>query len=333
MKKEDFILSIKKDLDFFIAKISRKYHWPVEGFSEWKAKIIERVKFNLFNTSFSSFPKGTFIDYDLSRKIKNLKDKFIVTVVDKASNNFCIMCKYFFKKLIIGEYNANNTYLKLKEDKKVIEKRIIAFSKKLKFKLNRITFPYLFPIVKFHKNPIKFRFIACGTNSYNSDISKRFFCFLKIILLKIKKEKNIIIESNVEVLDFIKSNDISSINTFDFENLYTSIPHEKIIEICEGIYDKYLFDEKIDRFNWLDLCKFNLFENVLFNGLDFYKQIIGIPQGNSFSGAFANIFLHFFEAKFLEHKVLNAFRYIDDLILFNCDNYNFIYSIYPGDLV
>ncbi|XP_042913575.2 thrombin inhibitor hemalin-like, partial [Parasteatoda tepidariorum] len=93
-----------------------------------------------------------------------------------------------------------------------------------------------------------------------------------------KIEKNIALNSNVEVLDYINNNDISSISTFDFENSYASIPHGKIIEICDGIYDRYLFNEKIDKSNWLDLFKFNLSENVLYNGLDFYKQIIGILQ-------------------------------------------------------
>ncbi|GBL94634.1 hypothetical protein AVEN_83956-1 [Araneus ventricosus] len=36
--------SIGRDLDIFIAKIARKYHWPIEGFGEWKHHILMEAK-------------------------------------------------------------------------------------------------------------------------------------------------------------------------------------------------------------------------------------------------------------------------------------------------
>ena len=49
----------------------------------------------------------------LSNSIKDLKNKLIFSTVDKASNNFCITCKLFYKEFLINEQLGNSTYTKL----------------------------------------------------------------------------------------------------------------------------------------------------------------------------------------------------------------------------
>ena len=53
------------------------------------------------------------------------------------------------------------------------------FAKKLKLHIYNLTFPYLFIMTKFHKNPIKFRFVTCATNSYSFYADKKKFQFIK----------------------------------------------------------------------------------------------------------------------------------------------------------
>ena len=56
-------------------------------------------------------------------------------------------------------------------------------------------------------------------------------------------------------------------------------------------------------------------------------------MGSSFSSAFGNIFLFSHKTNFIKHNI-NFFRYIDDIIVFNCDNFEDIFlSIYPKELV
>ena len=56
-------------------------------------------------------------------------------------------------------------------------------------------------------------------------------------------------------------------------------------------------------------------------------------MGSSFSSAFANIFLFYYKTNFIKHNI-NFFRCIDDIIVFNCDNFEDIFlSIYPKKLV
>ncbi|GBM12462.1 hypothetical protein AVEN_55298-1 [Araneus ventricosus] len=39
--------SIGRDLDIFIAKIARKYHWLIDGFGEWKHHILMETKHSI----------------------------------------------------------------------------------------------------------------------------------------------------------------------------------------------------------------------------------------------------------------------------------------------
>ena len=53
-------------------------------------------------------------------------------------------------------------------------------------------------------------------------------------------------------------------------------------------------------------------------------------MGTCFSSAFANIFLYFYEKNF---NGIEFFRYINDLVVFKCDNFKEISKkIYPKNL-
>ena len=202
----------------------------------------------------------------LFNSIKDLKNKFIISTVDKASNNFCIMCKVFYKKLLMEEYLGNSTYIKITYPYSEIKNRLNAFSKKLKFHISSLTFPYLFITTKFHKNPVKFRYVTCATNSYNCHAGKMFFNLLNKILKVIDEKGNsFIIYNNKPVLDYINANNshIKSINVYDFENLFGSILHSDIVKVCSDIYEDFSSILNCDKSFWIILVNFCIFENVL----------------------------------------------------------------------
>ena len=72
-----------------------------------------------------------------------------------------------------------------------------------------------------------------------------------------------------------------------------------------------------------------------------FKQIIGIPMGSNYSPNAANLYLHFYESKFLninpiggQIRYKHSFRFIDDLLcLNNRDSIYDINSIYPRELI
>ncbi|GBN85546.1 hypothetical protein AVEN_273996-1 [Araneus ventricosus] len=66
------------------------------------------------------------------------------------------------------------------------------------------------------------------------------------------------------------------------------------------------------------------------DGISYYRQSCGLPMGTSFSSALANIFLHTSERKFIKNNLISAYRYIDDLIVF--DNLDTLINSYPEEL-
>ncbi|GBN38621.1 hypothetical protein AVEN_193992-1 [Araneus ventricosus] len=151
-----------------------------------------------------------------------------------------------------------------------------------------------------------------------------------------KEEESFIIDNNQEILDNLKNknnnNTICNIYNFDFENLFTIIPHGKLLGVCTSLYESYLDRELIRKKDWISLCKFNNLENYLFNGICFYEQIKVLPMGTEFSNALATVFAHFFENKIIKDNLIHGFRYIDDLLLMNKEHYSVVTNCYPEEV-
>ena len=165
-------------------------------------------------------------------------------------------------------------------------------------------------------------------------------------------------------------NRANSVSTFDFSTLYTKIPHDKLknvmnelIDFCwRGCRDCHIrvtkrgaqWPKEIPKKdnNTLTFSK-DLFKeaiNFLISNCHFtvgskiFRQIIGIPMGSDPSPFMANLFLFYYESKFLKELTKtdnrkarlfsSVFRYLDDLIAINDgglfeQNYR---EIYPPEL-
>ena len=140
------------------------------------------------------------------------------------------------------------------------------------------------------------------------------------------------------------------VSTFDFSILYTTLPHDNLIQRIAVLANKHFGSEieitynskklLITKSNFVDILKFCInYSFIVFNN-HVYRQKVGIPMGANFSPNIANLFLHFYESKFLDRNPIygrlryrHTFRYIDDLISVN--NRDFIFdvnTIYPDEL-
>ena len=137
---------------------------------------------------------------------------------------------------------------------------------------------------------------------------------------------------NQPVLDFIALENLKrskkSISTFDFSTLYTSIPHNQLIDnltkFVEWVFDfknkqfilpnlytskAYFSDQRaktisFNKFELIECLKF-LVDNsyVYFNGC-VYKQIVGIPMGTNSGPQIANIYLFIYEYDYIKALIL-----------------------------
>ena len=163
----------------------------------------------------------------------------------------------------------------------------------------------------------------------------------------------------------------TSIQTFDFSTLYTSIPHDllqsrmnniisnafkqkngatRYTHIEVGRNKSYFTNDPLHGDNKYiagDICKMIEFlvDNmyVRFGG-QLYRQTVGIPVGTNCAPLLADLFLYSYQNEFLDKLIKEgkrklarkfnlSYRYIDDLISFNNKIFNeFISDIYPKEL-
>ena len=156
-------------------------------------------------------------------------------------------------------------------------------------------------------------------------------------------------------------------STFDFSTLYTKIPHLKLISVLNELID-FCFQGGTNNLvavtksgaKWVSNCSKHiltfdkakikgavkyLMENCQFTlGEKLFQQIIGIPMGSDPAPFMTNLFLYYYESRWIKElkrtnltnarKFGNTFRFIDDLIAINDDGEfekNFP-DIYPPEL-
>ena len=87
--------------------------------------------------------------------------------------------------------------------------------------------PYLYWIPKLHKTPYKERYIAGSSTCSTKELS----IHLTKILSAVKEGQQKYCETVYSRFDNLKSRSfsyVSSIKTFDFSTLYTTLPHDKL---------------------------------------------------------------------------------------------------------
>ena len=172
-----------------------------------------------------------------------------------------------------------------------------------------------------------------------------------------------------EILYKLKSKGFlaSSVSTYDFSTLYTTLPHnlikEKLTELIEQTFNRegslylacnekraFFTSEQPKRFKLWSCQKVcdalhYLLDNLFIRfGSKLYRQIVGIPMGTNCAPLVADLFLFSYERDFMlslsdinQADVVEAFnstsRYLDDLL--NIDNPYFaqmVSQIYPTEL-
>ena len=177
------------------------------------------------------------------------------------------------------------------------------------------------------------------------------------------------IKNSGEVLNKLKSRGFraSSLSTYDFSTLYTTLPHhlikEKLINLIERTFKRegspYIacnerqasFTSEDTKRDKLWSCK-NICEALIYFlhniyirfGTKLYRQIVGIPMGTNCAPLVADLFLFCYERDFMtflsdvkQAEIIEAFkstsRYPDDLL--NIDNPYFegmVNRFYPPEL-
>ena len=234
--------------------------------------------------------------------------------------------------------------------------------------------------LSFTKKTYKARFIANSNSCTTTELSKLITSCLTAVNNHVirycekvyEKSGKILfwsIKNSGEVLNKLKSRGFraTSLSTYDFSTLCTTLPHnlikEKLINLIEWTFKRegspyiacnerqvFFTSEDTKRYKlWScqNVCEalIYLLDNIYIRfGTKLYRQIVGIPMGTNCAPLVADLFLFCYERDFMtslsdvkQAEIIEAFkstsRYLDDLL--NIDNPYFegmVNHIYPPEL-
>ena len=197
----------------------------------------------------------------LNKQIANIHKHFVITNVDKASNNFAFICRKFYISKIKDELGirgdrvlGNDVYAFVRDSS---PQEIVNNQCQQLENLHRVvseknrTIPKLYMIPKFHKRPYKYRFIAGASSATTKKLSTDVNICLKLIKKLHKGYCKTIynrngfnyfwsVDNSKEALDkFNNVNNPASIYTYDFSTLYTNLPLDLVKKELFEMIDRY----------------------------------------------------------------------------------------------
>ena len=211
-----------------------------------------KTKLQACQNLYSNYNNVSLKDPSIESYLQDLHDRFVISPIDKAYGNIALTCKWYSiyitaKELGLLPDSSSDTYINLHStESEIIEDIKHSFPIKnfdlLDYKHE--TLPFIFPIPKLHKNPIKFRFITSSVKTFIKPALKattqilravesqhKWYCDLLYSLTGIKhmwycnKYQDII--DSIEVIN--KRQNATDTESFDFSTLYTTFDHTSII--------------------------------------------------------------------------------------------------------
>ena len=239
----------------------------------WENKIVEKVSQKIEVLKTKTTPRKTnpiLKRESVQHYLEKLHREFVLVPIDKAANNIAIICKRHYIEVILKEIGhlgeeGNNTYVKSGREASEIISENNEYTSRLKFQTEEDDniLPVMYWTPKMHKTPIGKRFIIASKKCSTKKISKAVSSIFKLIynqILNFHKNAKFLsnynkfwVLQNVDpVLEKLKAinkrKNAKSIATYDFSTLYTSIPHNDLIEklsrlvsfVFEGGDSKYI---------------------------------------------------------------------------------------------
>ena len=204
------------------------------------------------------YNKPMLSNLSCKNELKRLQERFVITVVDKASGNFAFTCrKFYFLKLAeeLGLDNANpgnDTYRFCPDDEQTICNRIIDDIAKFKIAPpdEQCKLALLYQTPKFHKNPPKMRYIAGNVNCITSQLDDKVARVLKMCKSHFKNlcgayerysgiKHCFDTETSNEVKDMFDNahGKVDSISINDFSTLYTLFDHDHLLSNIRWLFE------------------------------------------------------------------------------------------------
>ena len=317
-------------------------------------KRISKLKLNFKQ------PTGKVLqNADVKACLSDLHSKYVFVPADKAPKNVMIICKRYYIETLIKELGldncstptGNSTYnTSCQMSSEDIVNTHDTFMKSLGIELSDDDkkLPYLYWTPKLHKSPVKHRFIAGSSKCTTTEVSSLLTKILTVIKTGLEKycsiktshagfNNRLILKNSTNLLSSLGHLGVhraTSIQTFDFSTLYTSIPHDllksRMNSIINNVFEhkngatrythikfgrnkSYFTSDPLNgnnKYTAKDICKMIEFlvDNIYVRfGGQLFRQMVGIPMGTNCAPLLADLFLYSYENEFLD-KLIKVVR-------------------------
>ena len=242
---------MKVSVDNLITKLASKHKIPKGRLKQWREGFLKQINDKIdFLAKSKKWDRPVLGNRDSKKELDRLKDLYVITVVDKAAGNFAFTCKKFYllrlaRELGINNENPGNDTYEFQDRSEGdictgLTDRLAIYGAKPDQKEEKLAMLYHNP--KFHKNPVKFRFIAGNVKVVTSKLDEIVAKILKMckghFSSLCKKYESF---SGIRYcFDIEKSSDLkkgldrfqgnaSSISINDFATLYTLFEHDHLV--------------------------------------------------------------------------------------------------------
>lgn len=248
---------------------------PADRFPAWeqavRAEVLQQLPPPMSNTN-------TLLKPNVRRGLQELKRSFVISITDKASKNFTIVCKNHYKRTLQTELHtqggaystvamsAAQVYRKYAHELTThkcppqIRQAVQAAINKQEHHL-----PLLYWLPKMHKAVPKARFIAASYDVMTTPLARLLNRILKLVKDELKYRDDIhwqhtgakrcwFINGHEEATRWLRALNRSSdttqrsLNTYDFATMYTTLNQESIVE-CLNFALREAFGSATDAFN------------------------------------------------------------------------------------
>jgi hypothetical protein len=146
-------------------KESEAFHLPTDVFGAWKDAVITALTPHFVAVAPVAPLPDAFDSPAVQSYLKFLKKHFVITTIDKSTNNFTIVCKHFYRRSLGKETLANGTYSvsPVQSVETVTRTHSLFLRDTLKLEPGGSRLPFLYILPKMHKQPSALRFIAASS--------------------------------------------------------------------------------------------------------------------------------------------------------------------------
>ena len=128
----------------YIKNQASKYSVSTKLFDGWRVKVLVKLKTKIFSSKIFCKRNQTVVSTE-SDDLNVLKYHFLMTSVDKASNNISFVCKKYYLDTLLHELSSTST------SERDIVRRHVQFCKKFNILVNNLSLPFMHMLPKFHK--------------------------------------------------------------------------------------------------------------------------------------------------------------------------------------